>query len=250
MRLLDITLDLETCAVSSHAAIMQIAAVAWDRFAKDGTQMFFGEAAGLEDTPHFVRETDLNSQFVTGLFDFDQNTSEWWGKQSGKAKLAMAGDITKCEDISTAQQARNLLQSQDLLNDALADLDGWIREILSKSKVDNFCIWCQGTDFDIPILRYAAERTHCNKLLPMALHHKYFRDCRTAIYECVASWLGRTDVEVPYTKLDLLGDPMLAYKILPPLPDCFGSPENAHDALYDCVRSSWFTWQALRLLFV
>lgn len=246
MRLLDITLDLETCSLSSHAAIMQIAAVAWDRFAKDDSQMFFGKASKPEETEHFVRTIDLNSQFVEGLFDFDQSTANWWGRQSREAKRAVACDITN----DAPSEVKTEKQSQVLLNNALAELDDWIRKMLSLYKVDNFCIWCQGTDFDIPILRYAAESTRCNKLLPMALHHKYFRDCRTAIYECVASWLSRTDIEVPYTKLDLLNDPTLAYKILQPLPDSFGGNEKAHDALYDCVRSSWFTFQALRLIFM
>ena len=243
MRLLDITLDLETCSLSSHAAIMQIAAVAWDRFAKDDSQMFFGKASKPEETEHFVRTIDLNSQFVEGLFDFDQDTAKWWGRQSREAKRAVSEGIMGEEHLTEKQ-------SQVLLNNALAELDDWIRKMLSLYKVDNFCIWCQGTDFDIPILRYAADQTRCNKLLPMALHHKYFRDCRTAIYECVASWLSRTEIEVPYTKLDLLNDPTLAYKILVPLPDSFGGRENAHGALFDCVRSSWFTWQALRLIFM
>ena len=248
MRLLDITLDLETCSLSSHAAIMQIAAVAWDRFSKDDSQMFFGKALKPEDTEHFVRTIDLNSQFVEGLFDFDQNTAKWWGRQRSEAKRSVAADIiggaTHSCDVKTEKQ------SQALLNEALAELDDWIRQLLSKNNVDNFCIWCQGTDFDIPILRYAAESTRCNKLLPMALHHKYFRDCRTAIYECVTSWLCRTTEDVPYTKVDLLKDPTLAYKILPQLPESFGGAENTHGALYDCVRSSWFTWQALRLIFL
>ena len=240
MRLLDITLDLETCSLSSHAAIMQIAAVAWDRFSKDAEHMFFSEATKQEETDYFLRTIDLNSQFVAGLFDFSQDTAEWWGKQTKEAKRAVSyGNIDG--SVKTERE------SQALLNEALAELDDWIRDLLHVHNAENFCIWCQGTDFDIPILRYAAERTQCNKLLPMALHHKYFRDCRTAIYECTAKWLERDDVEQPYTKLDLLNDPTLAYKLLPQLPESFGGRENAHGALYDCVRSSWFTWQALRL---
>ena len=247
MRLLDITLDLETCSLSSHAAIMQIAAVAWDRLSKDAEHLFLTEpgvayAMKPEEVEHFVRTIDLNSQFVAGLWDFSQETSEWWGKQNNEAKRAVAADVTD-KPVKTEKQ------SQVLLNEALAELDDWIRNLLNKYASQNFCIWCQGTDFDIPILRFAAERTKCNKLLPMALHHKYFRDCRTAIYECTAKWLERDDVEQPYTKLDLLNDPTLAYKLLPQLPESFGSRENAHGALYDCVRSSWFTWQALRLIF-
>ena len=242
MRILDITLDLETCSTSSHAAIMQIAAVAWDRFSKDEKQMFFGNVTKPSETEHFVRSIDLNSQFVEGLFDFDQKTSEWWGRQKREAKLAVSDNITDPNAVPTE------LCSQALLNDALANLDDWIRNTLREHDADNFCICCQGTDFDIPILRYAAESTRCNKLLPMALHHKYFRDCRTAIYECVGAWLAREDTKQAYTKLDLLNDPTLAYKLLPQLPDTFGGMENAHGALYDCIRSSWFTWQALRLL--
>lgn len=245
MRLLDITIDLETCSLSSHAAIMQIAAVAWDRLSKDDSKMFFGKVSKPGETEHFVRNIDLNSQFVEGLWDFDQNTADWWGKQKREAKRAIVDNI-----IEPNHPVPTELKSQELLNDALEELDNWIRKMLSLYKAENFCIWCQGTDFDIPILRYAAERTQCNKLLPMALHHKYFRDCRTAIYECTAKWLERDDVELPYTKLDLLNDPTLAYKLLPQLPESFGGPENAHDALYDCVRSSWFTWQALRLVFL
>ena len=85
MRLLDITIDLETCSLSSHAAIMQIAAVAWDRLSKDRSQMFFGKVSKPEETEHFVRNIDLNSQFVEGLWDFDQKTADWWGKQKREA---------------------------------------------------------------------------------------------------------------------------------------------------------------------
>lgn len=184
MRLLDITLDLETCSLSSHAAIMQIAAVAWDRLSKDSSQMFFGKVSKPEEAEHFVRNIDLNSQFVEGLWDFDQKTADWWGKQKREAKCAIVDNI-----IEPYHPVPTELKSQELLNDALEELDNWVRKMLSLYKAENFCIWCQGTDFDIPILRYAAERTQCNKLLPMALHHKYFRDCRTAIYECTAKWL-------------------------------------------------------------
>lgn len=243
MRILDITLDLETCSLSSHAAIMQMAAVIWDRFSKDSNQMFFNDARTPKETEHFIRSIDLNSQFVEGLWDFSQETADWWRKQNREAKSAIADNITNGEVMTERQ-------SQVLLNKALEELDNWIRKMLSEHDAENFCIWCQGTDFDIPILRYAAESTRCNKLLPMALHHKYFRDCRTAIYECVEVWLNRPESYSVYSKLDLVRDPQLAYKILPHLPNSFGGSENAHDALYDCISSSWFTWQALRLLLV
>lgn len=247
MKHLDITLDLETTSLSSHAAILQIAAVAWDRFSTDAEHMFFGTATKPDETPHFCKSIDLNSQFVEGLWDFSQSTSDWWRRQKDEAKRAVIGraDIIKGKDDVSVWTHIN---DQTLLNDALADLDEWVKKMLQQAGADDFCLWCQGTDFDIPILRYAAEQTHCDKLLPMALHHKYFRDCRTAIYESVASWLGTSDGNQPYSRLDLLHDPLLAYKILPQLPASFGGKDNAHGALYDCIRSSWFTWQVLRLI--
>lgn len=250
MKHLDITLDLETTSLSSHAAILQIAAVAWNRFSTDAEHIFFGTATTPDETPHFCKSIDLNSQFVEGLWDFSQSTADWWRRQDVKAKRAVIGDA----DILQQPQMNNTVavpdkrDSQTLLNYALVDLEDWIRKTMFMAESDNLCLWCQGTDFDIPILRYAAEQTRCDRLLPMALHHKYFRDCRTAIYENVASWLGRPDGDQPYSRLDLLNNPLLAYKILPQLPASFGDKDNAHGALYDAVRSSWFTWQALRLI--
>ena len=37
-----------------------------------------------------------------------------------------------------------------------------------------------------------------------------------------------------------------AYDICKPLPAEYGSKDRVHDAVYDCIRSSWYTWQALR----
>lgn len=252
-RHLDITLDLETTALSSHAAIMQIAAVAWDRFAEDADHMFLTKpgcayARQADDTEHFCVRMDLNSQFVEGLWDFDQSTSAWWRKQNDAAKQAVVGhaDITKGDWFKhTAAVWKD--PEKMALNNALMALDEWIGSLMKKCGCDSVCFWCQGTDFDIPILRYAAEMCSLDhKCMPVALHHKHYRDCRTAIYECVCLWLGRSGGEQPYSLHDLLNDPLLAYKILPQLPDSFGTRENAHGALYDCIRSTWFTWQALR----
>jgi len=241
MKHLDITFDLETTSLSSHAAIMQIAAVAWDRFAEDADHLFLVEpgepgedvcARSIEEAEYFCVCVDLNSQFTEGRFDFSQSTSEWWGKQSNAAKAAvLEGKLEK-----------------EALLDALWSFHGWINFICGDHDCDSVCIWCQGTDFDIPILRHAAECCGIEgECMPASLHHKYYRDCRTVIYENVCTWLGRPEGDQPYSRLDLLKDPTLAYKILPQLPESFGTRENAHGALYDAVRSTWFTWQALEL---
>ena len=257
-RHLDITLDLETASLSSHAAILQIAAVAWDRFADDADYMFLTkpECAGAvkaDDTEHFCVRVDLNTQFIEGLWDVSQSTSEWWRKQPDVAKHAVVGhaDITK-GDWKKYTAAVWKDPEKVMLNEALLNFDEWIGGLMEKRDCDSVCIWCQGTDFDIPILRYAAEKCALDrKCKPAALHHKHYRDCRTAIYECVSAWLGHSESDQPhppYSQLDLLNDPMLAYKILPDLPTSFGTRENSHGALYDCIRSTWFTWQALKLI--
>lgn len=255
---LDITLDLETASLSSHAAIMQIAAVAWDRFADDAGHMFltspecaFAREAG--DTKHFCVNVDLNSQFVEGLWDFSQTTAEWWRRQSDAAKQAVVGhaDITKGDWMQNTSQSWKDPEKM-ALNYALLALDEWITSLMDRRDSDSVCVWCQGTDFDIPILRYAAEMCGLDsKCKPVALRHEHICDCRTAIYTNVAAWLGRQSGDTPrppYSQLDLLNDPLLAYMILPDLPASFGSRENAHGALYDCIRSTWFTWQALHLM--
>ena len=249
-RHLDITFDLETTSLSSHAAILQIAAVAWDRFSEDDTHMFLtntlcGFAKNADDTEHFCVRVDLNSQFVEGLWDFSQSASEWWRRQSDAAKQAVVGrlDITK-GDWKKFTGAAYKDPMKMALNDALLSFGEWTGGVMKERECDSVCLWCQGTDFDIPILRYAAECCSLPSLLPK---HKFFRDCRTAVYEGVTAWLGRPDGDQPYSQLDLLRDPLLAYKVLPDLPESFGTRENAHGALYDCIRSTWFTWHALNL---
>ena len=252
---LDITLDLETASLSSHAAIMQIAAVAWNRFAEYADHMFLTKpdiafAKQAEDTEHFCVRVDLNSQFVEGLWDFSQSTSEWWGRQSNAAKQFVAGhaDITRCDwQKYTAAVWKD--PEKMTLNNALLALDEWIGGLMEKQGCESVCLWCQGTDFDIPILRYAAEVCGLDRQCkPVALHHKHYRDCRTVIYEGVSAWLGRPDGDSEYSRIDLLNNPLLAYMILPQLPESFGCSENIHCALYDCIRSTWFTWHALELL--
>lgn len=248
---LDITLDLETTSLSSHAAIMQIAAVAWDRSAEDAGHMFVTKPAiayarKAEDIDCLCVSVDLNSQFVEGLWDFSQSASEWWRRQSDAAKHAVVGhaDITKGDwRRHTAAVWKD--PEKMVLNSALLAFDEWVKSLVQRCEAREVCLWCQGTDFDIPILRYAAECCSLSSLLPK---HKFFRDCRTAIYEIVAAWLGKPDGDAPYSRLDLLNDPLLAYKVLPDLPESFGTRENAHGALYDCIRSTWFTWQALELI--
>lgn len=230
MNIIDITIDLETTALTPHAAIMQLAAVAWDRNAETIGKMFLTDAKTAEDTQHFCRTIDINEQFVCGQFDFDPQTSRWWGSQNDEAKATV---------LNT--------NNRYFLKTALVDLDHWLREIKSIYKANHIYVWCQGTDFDIPILRHAAMVNGCDKLLPTSLPHKFYRDCRTALYEAVNAFPSLYGL---YTSEDYLEDPTRCYEAMPPLPESFGTREQVHGALYDCIRSSWYTWQALSIFHV
>ena len=72
---LNITFDLETCALCPTAAVMSIGAVAWNAAAEDDP---FTD--GLSGGYSFYRHVDLRSSFVDGL-TFDKKTSEWWATQ-------------------------------------------------------------------------------------------------------------------------------------------------------------------------
>jgi hypothetical protein len=56
------------------------------------------------------------------------------------------------------------------------------------------------------------------------------------------------DFETCALPLQVQADPSLAYKIFDPLPDRYAAGREAHDATYDALRSTWYTWQALKTL--
>ena len=57
--MIDITVDLETCSLAPTAAVMSIAAVAWNR---NGVQSpFFDEHDGRLKSPEFTEHVDLIS---------------------------------------------------------------------------------------------------------------------------------------------------------------------------------------------
>lgn len=242
MKHLDITIDLETCSLSSHAAIMQIAAVAWDRFAPDAEHIFPARdrhinifdfehpATKPEDTWHFAANIDLTHQFVCGKMDFSQDTCNWWAARSPQAKDAlMAGDRKR-------------------LDHALMLFDSWIRQSMRLLGADNVTVWCQGTDFDIPILRHAAKVSGKEDCKPAATPRYFIRDCRTVIYEMTQLYVQHLMEDGGTAASDVLNNPRMAYKIHDELPETFGDREDAHGALYDCIRSSWFTWQSIHAL--
>ena len=220
--MIDITIDFETTSLAPTAAIMSVGAVAWKRY--DEESPFFGRGDGLLRYPTFSAHVDLRSCFVEG-FTFDQSTAEWWSHQSEKAKQALLdyddGD-NPCLPIDIV----------------IADLLGWIKDDVQEALGDTeLCLWAQGTDFDIAILRYA-----CYKLgIKFTIKHTQFRDHRTYYLEG-ARLLWLLNNALGHEKVPFSVD--WAYKQTQDYQD-IADEGAAHDPIFDCKRSIYSTWQMM-----
>ncbi len=204
---LDLTIDFETCSMSADAAVMQVAVVPWMRDA-------LADPFKLEHpVDPFVGYVDLRSCVVDGL-DFDPGTIKWWSERSEDAKEAVTRGLA------------------EPIRDVLASLMEYIQRLVVLFEARSLCLWCQGMDMDIAILRSLCRRY--GVCLEKTVPHTSFRDCRTVILEAALA-----------LDADLLEDPYRSYELFEPLPDDYVGGSEAHDALYDAVRSSWYTWQAL-----
>ena len=213
-RHLDLTIDMETTALTANAAVMQVAIVPWLRQGDDDPFLDDNEAEP------FVGYVDLRTCAVNG-FDFDPATLRWWSSQGEDAKDAVCAGLP------------------EPITDVLIGALDYIRDFQAKYQLDSICLWCQGPDVDIAILRNLCHKYDVS--LEDTVPHTSFRDCRTVILEA-ALLSGTSESEME----DILRDPSKAYELYPPLPDRYASCSVAHDALYDAVRSSWLTWQALK----
>ena len=204
----DVTLDLETTALCPTAAVMSIGAVAWDRNQVDTP---FYEGGNINNADYlYLRHIDLRSQFVNG-FTFDQDTANWWSSRSKEAKAAVtAADSQPCDSIENV----------------VVDFFQWIKEIADG---DEICLWSQGSDFDIAILRNICQQFQID--LPVS--YKNFRDHRTFFLEGARIILDAA--QQPY-------DPSRAYSLVEP----YEGEGVAHDPIFDCKRSIYSTWQMMK----
>jgi hypothetical protein len=236
MKHLDFTIDFETCSLSSDAAIMQVAVVPWLRDAD--VEPFMSKA----DAEPFVNYVDLRSCVVEGM-DFDPATVSWWSRQSDDAKRAVCRDLP--EPIA------------DVLVGAL----DFIRSMVKEHSLDSICLWAHGMDVDCAILRSLCRRFDID--LESIIPHTQLRDCRTVILEAAyklacqqrleaiatAETLLSDGTPVPYpavSQQEVLSGSRKAYDLFPPLPSQYDG--CLHDALYDALRSTWYTYQALKTL--
>lgn len=226
MKHLDITIDFETCAMTANAAVMKVAMVPWLRD-NDADPFSF------DDMDIYEGCVDLRTCVVDG-FDFDPETIKWWSERNLKAKEA----VTKGEPKA--------------VDDVLIGMLNYIRELKEKHALTSIFVWCQGMDFDIAILRNLCRKYGVK--LEEDIPHTSFRDCRTVILEAALIEASR-DLNGKSTRANgiILPEQILAgsydvYKMFDPLPERYSAGSEAHDALYDALRSSWNTWQALKWL--
>jgi hypothetical protein len=226
MKHLDITIDFETCSMTANAAVMQVAMVPWLRD-NDADPFSF------DDMDIYEGCVDLRTCVVDG-FDFDPETIKWWSERNLKAKEA----VTKGEPKA--------------VDDVLIGMLNYIRELKEKHALTSIFVWCQGMDFDIAILRNLCRKYGVK--LEEDIPHTSFRDCRTVILEAALIEASRS-LNGKSTRANgiILPEQILAgsydvYKMFDPLPERYSAGSEAHDALYDALRSSWNTWQALKWL--
>lgn len=178
----DISLDIETLSKCENAAIISIAAVP---FYKSGVDEFIierpfehlGLAKKVGTRAPFYEVVNATTCAMAGMH-FEQETVNFWSQQE---------DLAKAEFFThTALSIRDVLE-------------GFVNYIVAiKEEFDvDVCIWCQGTDFDLPIIRSAIRSILQIKEVPWG--YTQVRCARTWILEVVEKLHGR--LEDPYSVL-------------------------------------------------
>ena len=216
--MLDITIDFETCSLCPTAAVMSIGAVAWRR--DNLYSPFYNLKGGKQDPASvFSCHIDLRSMFING-FAFDEKTAAWWKAKTDEAKASLLSNDSydlPCRPIDVA----------------VKDLFEWMQDFKKEQYEQDICLWAQGSDFDIAILRNI-----CYKFgIEVPVHYTNFRDHRTFIYEAARVICNAR--EEPYVSSK-------AYNLV----EDYKNIENGaeHDPVFDCNRSIYSTWQMMRLL--
>lgn len=212
--MIDITFDFETCALSPNAAVMSMAAVAWNRKGEDTP--FYTDDSILK-YPTYSAHVDLRSMFIDG-FDFDKRTAAWWASQSDEAK-------------ANVLSADNYDEPCLPIKDVVENFFSWIRCVENELNSSDVNLWCQGSDFDIAILRNICNKYH----IYLPIKHNHFRDHRTFYMEGAKTLCDIAGVEF---------DPKRAYAMV----DDYEGDGVKHDPTFDCQRSIASTWQMMKHL--
>ena len=216
--MLDITIDFETCSLCPTAAVMSIGAVAWRR--DNLYSPFYNLKGGKQDLASvFSCHIDLRSMFING-FAFDEKTAAWWKAKTDEAKASLLSNDSydlPCRPIDVA----------------VKDLFEWMQDFKKEQYEQDICLWAQGSDFDIAILRNI-----CYKFgIEVPVHYTNFRDHRTFIYEAA---------RLIYKAKGESFVPIKAYNLVEDYTNIEKGAE--HDPVFDCKRSIYSTWQLMRML--
>ena len=216
--MLDITIDFETCSLCPTAAVMSIGAVAWRR--DNLYPPFYNLKGGKQDPASvFSCHKDLRSMFING-FAFDEKTAAWWKAKTDEAKASLLSNDSydlPCRPIDVA----------------VKDLFEWMQDFKKEQYEQDICLWAQGSDFDIAILRNI-----CYKFgIEVPVHYTNFRDHRTFIYEAA---------RLIYKAKGESFVPIKAYNLVEDYTNIEKGAE--HDPVFDCKRSIYSTWQLMRML--
>ena len=216
--MLDITIDFETCSLCPTAAVMSIGAVVWKR--DNETSPFYQLIDGTHDPASvFSCHIDLRSMFVNG-FTFDERTAAWWGTKMDEAKASLLSSDSyelPCRPIEVA----------------VKDLFEWAHDFKKEQGEQDVCLWAQGADFDIAILRNICYKFGIHTPLP----YTNFRDHRTFTYEAAS---------LIFDSCDMSYDPSKTYALVEDYKNIEQGAE--HDPVFDCKRSIYSTWQMMRKL--
>jgi len=212
MKHLDVTFDLETCSLDVTAAIMQLGAIAWNRNAESGNDIFTLGDNSIK-SEYFNMGVDMRKEFIAGL-DFDASTSSWWRSQKEEVKEEM-------------------LRPQTLpVDEVISQFTNWVKTLQNRIGAESVTVWSQGADFDCAILRHIATLFHVN----LPCKYQNFRCARTYAQE-----VGALLLDDP---LEAARNPYAVYKTIPEFPE----KAIVHDALYDSRRTAWTTWHFMQVL--
>ena len=218
MKILDITIDFETASLRPDAAPLQLSAVAWNRYTAIGENPFYD----ADKLPIGLYNACINANHcIAEGYHFDNETIFWWSQKPADAKIG----ILYGKFVSPRDAVMGLIELIKMLKDKLG--------------VDVVCLWSQGTDCDITWLRGMCERYQ----IDMPVGHVFFRDARTFALEGIALERESTieDFGHAYDKLDFNFDEWASINI----PNLIKGIE-AHNAVYDCLRSSYNVWYIMQ----
>lgn len=183
-QVVNIALDIETVSRRENAAIISLAAVP---FHKRGVGEYITDypfehlnipsvVKGESFSPYY-EVVNATTCALAGMH-FEEDTIKFWSEQD---------DVAKADLFN--RQAQTIRQV----------LEGFVNYIiLIKEKFDvEVCIWAQGSDFDLPIIRSAIREVLQIKAVPWT--HTQVRCARTVILETIETLHGQ--LEDPYSVL-------------------------------------------------